>query len=412
MKRKSILTRFTAGCLMTALLSLTGVGNTSFYTEAEENVPMQANYSIYTSEHLWGPTVSDDTSLQARAGMYITAFSVNLTGQPEGMPGTLTYQINSSGSGWLDWVENGTVVGSVETDIPIEAVRMQLTGQLPEHYEIYYSVLQNGAWSAWAANGATAGVEAQGFNIQGIRVTIAPKGTPAPEIKAEDPIIQVPEPEPEPEPQTGTVDPARPMVALTFDDGPNAAVTNRILDSLEQNGGRATFFMVGNRIHGQANTAAVQRMAALGCEVGNHTFEHKEIVKMTAPEIQAQLTQTNQTVAAACGVSPVLMRPPGGARDAASLSAVGSVGMTAVLWSVDTKDWKTRNKQMTVDAVLNQVKDGDIILMHDLYTTTAEAAEVIIPELIKRGYQLVTVSEMASVRGGMEAGKSYSQFRP
>ena len=101
-----------------------------------------------------------------------------------------------------------------------------------------------------------------------------------------------------------------------------------------------------------------------------------------------QLTQTNQTVAAACGVSPVLMRPPGGARDAASLSAVGSVGMTAVVWSVDTKDWKTRNKQMTVDAVRNQVKDGDIILMHDLYTTTAEAAEVIIPELIKRGYQL------------------------
>lgn len=417
MRTKSILKRVTAYFLMTMLFALSGMGRTPLLAEAEESVPMKANYSIYTNDHLWGPVVTDNTSCQAAPGMFLSALNASLTGQPEGMPGTISYQVNLSGSGWLDWVENGVQTGTTESDTPIEAIRMKLTGQLPENYELYYTVLQNGAWTAWAANGETAGIEAQGYVIQGLRVTVAQKGTAAPEIKAEDPVVQVPEPEPVPVPEepvvmTGPIDPNRPMIALTFDDGPNAHVTNRILDSLEQSGARATFFMVGNRIHGTANTAVVARMAALSCELGNHTFEHKGITKLSAAEIQTQLNQANQAVAAASGVTPILMRPPGGAKDSASMEAVGSVEMRAVLWSLDTMDWKTRDKQQTVDAVLNQIKDGDIVLMHDLYETTADAVEVMVPELIKRGYQLVTVSELASSRGGMGAGKSYSQFRP
>lgn len=414
MRKKSILTKVMSYCLMTAMFALSGMSRAPMLAEAEENAGVKANYSIYTNDHLWGPVIPDNTSCQAGAGMAVTALAATLTGQPENMTGTITYQINLSGSGWLNWVENGTQTGTLDTDMPIEAVRVMLTGQLAENYEIYYTVWQNGVWTPWAANGETAGVDGQGVSVQGIRISVVPKGSPAPEIKADDPVVLVPEPEPEPEVPVinGKFDPSKPMVALTFDDGPHAPVTNRILDSLEQHGARATFFMVGNRVHGTSNTAVVKRMAALSCEVANHTFEHKEITKLATPEIQAQLNQANQAVAAACGVTPILMRPPGGAYNAASLQAVGLVNMRAVLWSIDTLDWKTKDKQSTVDAVLNHVKDGDIVLMHDLYGTTADAAEVIIPELIKRGYQLVTVSELASSRGGMEAGKVYSQFRP
>ena len=114
----------------------------------------------------------------------------------------------------------------------------------------------------------------------------------------------------------------------------------------------------------------------------------------------------------ACGVTPTLVRPPGGFYNQASLDTLGSMGMAAIMWDIDTLDWKTRNAQNTINVVLNQVKDGDIVLMHDIYSTSADAAEVIIPELVNRGYQLVTVSEMAQYRGGIQAGHVYNRFRP
>ncbi len=102
------------------------------------------------------------------------------------------------------------------------------------------------------------------------------------------------------------------------------------------------------------------------------------------------------------------MRPPGGNYNG---TVASTVGMPLILWSIDTLDWKTRNAAATQAAVLNHVKDGDIILMHDLYGPTAEASKVIIPELINRGYQLVTVSELADCRGGMLNGMVYNAFR-
>ncbi len=206
------------------------------------------------------------------------------------------------------------------------------------------------------------------------------------------------------------IDPNLPMVALTFDDGPNAGPTGRILDSLEKNGARATFFVVGDRV--SANAASILRAHQLGCEIGNHTYGHKYITKLSAEGLASQLDKTNQLVAGVTGVSPVLMRPPGGFYDSASLSVVGGRGMSAIMWSIDTRDWQHRNAQKTIDEVLSKVKDGDIILMHDLYSATADAAEVLIPELKARGYQLVTVSELASYRGGAAPGKIYSRFRP
>lgn len=202
------------------------------------------------------------------------------------------------------------------------------------------------------------------------------------------------------------IDPSKPMVALTFDDGPQPSVGNRIMDCLAQYGGKATFFMVGERV-GSYKTE-VQRMVAEGHEVANHTMNHKYLQKLGAAQIQAQVNQGNDAIQAACGVRPTLLRLPGGNHNATVLA---NAGMPMIQWNVDTLDWKTRNADKTVAAVLNHVKDGDIILMHELYGATGDAVARIVPELHRRGFQMVTVSQMAAAKGrSLEAGKLYSSF--
>ena len=205
---------------------------------------------------------------------------------------------------------------------------------------------------------------------------------------------------------TDGIDPSKPMVALTFDDGPQPSVGNRIMDCLAQYGGKATFFMVGERV-GSYKTE-VQRMVAEGHEVANHTMNHKYLQKLGATQIQAQVNNGNDAIQAACGVRPTLLRLPGGNHNAAVLA---NAGMPMIQWNVDTLDWKPRNADKTVAAVLNHVKDGDIILMHELYGATGDAVARIVPELHKRGFQMVTVSQMAAAKGrSLEAGKLYSSF--
>ncbi len=203
------------------------------------------------------------------------------------------------------------------------------------------------------------------------------------------------------------IDPSRPMVALTFDDGPMASVGNRIMDCLAQYGGKATFYVVGNRCPGYA--AEMQRMAAEGHEIGNHTYEHKYLQKLGAEQIQYQVNKGSEAIQAVCGVVPATVRLPGGNKNATVLA---NVNAPMIMWSIDTLDWKTKNTQSTVDKVLGSVRDGDIVLMHELYSQTGDAALQIIPALVERGYQLVTVSEMAQYRGGLENGKLYYSFRP
>ncbi len=203
------------------------------------------------------------------------------------------------------------------------------------------------------------------------------------------------------------IDPSRPMVALTFDDGPMASVGNRIMDCLAQYGGKATFYVVGNRCPGYA--AEMQRMAAEGHEIGNHTYEHKYLHKLGAEQIQYQVNKGSEAIQAVCGVVPATVRLPGGNKNATVLA---NVNAPMIMWSIDTLDWKTKNTQSTVDKVLGSVRDGDIVLMHELYSQTGDAALQIIPALTERGYQLVTVSEMAQYRGGLENGKLYYSFRP
>ncbi len=196
------------------------------------------------------------------------------------------------------------------------------------------------------------------------------------------------------------------MIALTFDDGPSK-YTDRILDCLEQYGAKATFFVVGNSVNAYPNT--LKRAHQLGMEIGNHTMTHPNLKTLGADSIKSQLERTNSAIISAGGTTPRLLRPPYGNYN----STVQKVaGMPLILWSIDTLDWKTRNADKTVSCVLNEVKDGSVILMHDLYSQSADAAVRLIPLLIDRGYQLVTVSELAKAKGyQLEKGTVYSRFK-
>lgn len=207
--------------------------------------------------------------------------------------------------------------------------------------------------------------------------------------------------------QAGGVDPTKPMVALTYDDGPYSPATNRILDALEAVDGRATFFVVGNRVAGCASV--VRRACALGCQIGNHSWDHTDLTSLSEADVRLQVAQCNEAVEEVTGQAPTMMRPVGGAVNAAVCEAVD---YPMILWSIDTQDWLTGDADQTLHAVLDQVKDGDIILMHDLYVTTAEASERIIPALVERGFQLVTVEELAYYRGHTLADHTtYTRFQ-
>lgn len=202
------------------------------------------------------------------------------------------------------------------------------------------------------------------------------------------------------------IDPNAPMVALTFDDGPYAPVGNRIMDCAEQYGGRVTFYVVGNRVN--SYRSEIQRMYSNGHEIGNHTQSHKYLQKLGAQEIRQQVAECNQAVAAITGEAPKTVRLPGGGKNSTVLA---NISQPIVLWDVDTLDWKTRSAASSVQKVLSQVHDGSVILMHELYNASGDAAVTIIPALVERGYQLVTVSELAQFRGGMTGGKVYYSFR-
>lgn len=191
------------------------------------------------------------------------------------------------------------------------------------------------------------------------------------------------------------IDPTKPMVAITYDDGPSDETTPTVLDALEEHFGVATFFMVGSRISG--NEAILQRSYNLGNELGNHTYDHPELSKLGSEGVQSQLSQTDELIKNACpDITSIIMRPPFGAFN----DTVKSVAnRPIIMWSLDTLDWKTRNTQSDIDAALG-AKDGDIILMHDIHEPTVAAAEAIITGLQEKGFQLVTVSELYQYRKG------------
>ena len=201
------------------------------------------------------------------------------------------------------------------------------------------------------------------------------------------------------------IDASKPMVALTFDDGPGER-TGELLAQLEKYNAHATFFMQGKNIPGKEDF--VKKMKEIGCELGNHSYDHPQLTKLSADKIANQIGTTNNLIQQAAGSTATVMRPPYGAINDTVRS---SVGLPMILWSIDTLDWKTRNAQSSIDTVMNDVQDGDVILMHDIHTESIDAALVLIPKLEEAGYQLVTVSEMAKAKGvALQNGEKYVDF--
>lgn len=202
------------------------------------------------------------------------------------------------------------------------------------------------------------------------------------------------------------VNPKKPMIALTFDDGPGP-YTKRLLGYLKENGARATFFLVGssvNRYPGEIKTAY-----QMGCEIGNHSYSHPSLTGLTVQGVKQEIERTNTLVRNVTGANPTLVRPPYGAYNS---MVCANAELPVILWSVDTRDWETRNAAQTVRHIQTHVRDGDIILMHDIHSQTVDAARQIIPWLQSRGYQLVTVSELAKYKGiSLKKGGVYGEIR-
>lgn len=209
-----------------------------------------------------------------------------------------------------------------------------------------------------------------------------------------------------------TVDAQKPMVALTYDDGPSEKNTQVILDTLTANHAYATFFVLGRNVDRCADI--IRNIENSGSEIGNHTYNHYMIINMDAAVTDQEISSTSSYIQMITGNRPSIMRPPTGAADAVSCANVAAVdsGYPLILWSVDTVDWQHHDAAATCEKIRNEVKDGSIILMHDMEDSSAAASQIIIPELIAAGYQLVTVSEMAAARGGMAAGQIYHHFDP
>ncbi len=205
--------------------------------------------------------------------------------------------------------------------------------------------------------------------------------------------------------EKNSVNPNRPMIALTFDDGPGLG-TERLIEALESHGARATFFMMGTRVHTYQD--AVRKMVEAGCELANHSTHHLKLSDLSSDDIAKEIGDTRDAINSIVGQNPTLVRPPYGAVNQVVQSVAG---VPIMLWSVDTLDWQLKDAELIRNYVLNTVKDGDIVLMHDIYEATVQATIELIPLLQERGYQLVTVSEMAKARGiTLENGAKYYNF--
>ena len=195
-------------------------------------------------------------------------------------------------------------------------------------------------------------------------------------------------------------------VALSFDDGPSTVNTPKVLALLKQYQAHATFFVVGTRV--KEGAEVLKQEVAQGCEIGNHTWDHANLAKLSMKKVNKQYDKTADLVKKLVGYDITLLRPPYGAISAKMRKKLKH---PMVLWNTDTLDWKSKNTKAIMKEIKKNVKDGDIILMHDIHPTTVEALKKVLPWLVKNDYDILTVSELAKRKGAvMHDGKAYGGF--
>ena len=217
---------------------------------------------------------------------------------------------------------------------------------------------------------------------------------------------------------TEKYDGAARYAAFTFDDGPNATITNEVLKVLKENNVRATFFILGQ--NAKEYPQIVKNIVNAGCEVGTHSYSHKNYSKLTAEEIKADLSNSIKTIEDISGTPVRLFRAPYGSYNS---TVKESVNRPIILWSYDTRDWAYKikkddkrsaaqieaDKNEIVNKLLNSIRDGEIVLMHDMNKMTLDVCKDVIPKLVKDGWKIVSVSELAAMRGKeLKNGTVYS----
>ena len=183
-------------------------------------------------------------------------------------------------------------------------------------------------------------------------------------------------------------------VALTFDDGPSARYTEKLLDGLKERGVHATFFVIGNLV--EKNEKLVQRMASEGHQIGNHSFDHAQLNQIATAQALEDLNRCDEVLCRLLGEDTYWVRPPYGLISDGEICCMAA---PLVCWSVDTRDWELKDADKVLDIILRETEDGDIILMHDQYKTSVEAALRAVDRLSSQGVQFVTVKELFSVKG-------------
>ena len=198
-------------------------------------------------------------------------------------------------------------------------------------------------------------------------------------------------------------------VALTFDDGPSGRYTSRLLDGLKERGAHATFLLCGYRIKEYPTEA--KRIVEEGHEVGNHGYSHKNMQQLSRREIAKEIMDTQALLPENCRIR--FLRPPGGCCSDAVRQVAEARNLAILNWSVDPKDWAIQDAAAVEQAVVKNVTDGDVILLHDMSDSSVNAALRIIDQLSAQGYQFVTASQLAALRGCIpKAGKTYHHFLP
>lgn len=231
------------------------------------------------------------------------------------------------------------------------------------------------------------GVKPQVSKTEGDQVKGDTVPSIAPEVPVKPPVPRVPGV------KVSSVSVPTKTVALTFDDGPHGTLTPQILDVLARYNAKCTFFVLGSNV--QRYPGIVSRMVSEGHEVANHSWSHANLATASYDTVSSQISRTNEAIMSACGRKPRLMRPPYGACNAALTSRMKSeYGLTTVLWSVDTNDWRKPGTSAIVSRAVNGARPGSIILVHDIHTATANAIEGIVKGLTERGYEFVTVSTL------------------
>jgi peptidoglycan-N-acetylglucosamine deacetylase len=199
----------------------------------------------------------------------------------------------------------------------------------------------------------------------------------------------------------------QPYIAMTFDDGPSAENTPRLLEMLKQRDIKATFFLIGQNV--ASNPDLVRRILAEGHEIGNHSWTHPQLSKLSDQKVTAEITKTQDAIKEASGFTPTLLRPPYGAITPRQREWIeNQFGLSIILWSVDPFDWKRPGASVITQRILSQARPGAIILSHDIHKQTVDAMPATLDGLMRKGFKFVTVSQLIALNKPKEplpAGK-------